>query len=126
MWNGMDQASVYFGCSRRTLERRIDANKVESRMQGGRRVVRCADTDAPDTGSTILALERQIATSQERIDQLTDKVVEMADKMSDERHRADEMMMIKERQVLELTRTNQALLETSNQTIWHRLKTLFQ
>jgi hypothetical protein len=58
----------------------------------------------------------------ERIDQLTDKVVEMAD----ERHRADEMMMIKERQVLELTRTNQALLETSSQTIWHRLKTLFQ
>ena len=126
MWQGMDQAAVYFGCSRRTLERRIDVNKVESRMQGGRRVVWCADTDAPDTGSTILALERQISTSQERIDQLTDKVVAMADRMSEERHRADEMMMIKERQVLELTRTNQALLETSNQTIWHRLKTLFQ
>ena len=125
MWQGMDQASVYFGVSRRTLERRIDANKVESRMQGGRRVIWCADTDAPDTESTILALERQIATSQERINQLTDKVVEMADRMAEERHRADEMMMIKERQVLELTRTNQALLETSNRTIWHRLKTLF-
>ena len=125
MWQGMDQASVYFGVSRRTLERRIDANKVESRMQGGRRVIWCADTDAPDTESTILSLERQVATSQERINQLTDKVVEMADRMAEERHRADEMMMIKERQVLELTRTNQALLETSNRTIWHRLKTLF-
>ena len=130
MWKSIDDAAVHFGVSRRTLERRIDATptKVDSKMNGSRRLVWCSDTPAPETGNEIvLTLQRQVATLQEKLEKEQEFNRELTLKMSEERERHDQLMaMAQKEQMGILTKNSQLLLEASQKNFLSRFLSSFK
>ena len=119
MWKNLDQAAIHYGVSRRTVERHIDVGKIQSKMEDGRRLAWCVDSQPTDTETAITTLELQVEQLQDRVGQLTDT-------MTEERLRHEQMLLAKDAIILELSRSNQLLLETSQTSIWQKILTPFR
>ena len=119
-WVTMSQACLTFGVSRRTLTRWIKQRKIESKLDGNRRLIQVSHTgtDVSQDKPKGETQEGQDVSdmSQALIDQLKSENEYLRQELKDARERSDTIIMQLTRQLEQ----SQLMLEAHKEPFWRR------